>query len=150
MTGRSECTHPNCQRVLSAKELVPIFSWIFQRGKCSGCGSKISAIYPVLEIVTGTLFAASARFLCDIPAALGGDWGEIARIAFFLSVAFVTVVYAFYDILTKEIPDGILVPATVAVGILLAVLPRGNSLFRHFEPVSVGGTMYWEGTNALL
>lgn len=148
--GRSECTHPKCQRVLSAKELVPILSWVFQRGKCSGCGSGISPLYPVLEIVTGILFAASGRYLCDLPAVLGGDFGEIGRLAFFLSVAFVTVVYAFYDLLTKEIPDTVLVPATVATGLLVAFLPRGNDLFRHFEPITYGGNMLWEGTNAFL
>lgn len=51
---RSHC--PNCKRTLSARELVPVFSYLFQKGKCKGCGMKISPIYPFFEAATGGLF----------------------------------------------------------------------------------------------
>ena len=48
---RSKCT--SCNRILTGKDLIPIFSWVFQGGKCRSCQTKISAIYPVLEIICG-------------------------------------------------------------------------------------------------
>ncbi|MGE6488286.1 prepilin peptidase [Paenisporosarcina sp. NPDC076898] len=51
----SHCTI--CDRRLTIKDLVPVFSYVFLKGKCRGCGTKISWIYPVMELVTGLLFA---------------------------------------------------------------------------------------------
>ncbi|MCZ8536171.1 prepilin peptidase [Paenisporosarcina quisquiliarum] len=51
----SHCTI--CDRRLTIKDLVPIFSYVFLKGKCRGCGTKISWIYPVMELLTGILFA---------------------------------------------------------------------------------------------
>ncbi len=56
-TGRSKC--PNCKKTLTAFELIPVFSWLFQQGKCKSCGEKISSFYPLVEIVfiiSGTIF----------------------------------------------------------------------------------------------
>lgn len=70
--------------------------------------------------------------------------------AFFLALAFVTVVFVFYDILYQEIPDEILVPATLGVAALLVFLPEGNTLFRHYEPILWGDTLFKQGMNASL
>lgn len=48
IAGRSKC--PLCGHVLSAAELVPVLSWVFQRGKCRACGGKISVRYPLTEL----------------------------------------------------------------------------------------------------
>lgn len=45
---RSKCV--NCGCVLDAQNLVPLFSWLFQRGKCSKCKCKISIRYPLIEL----------------------------------------------------------------------------------------------------
>ena len=52
--GRSKC--PSCKRVLSARDLFPIASWIMLAGKCRTCKSKISPQYVLVEIFTATLF----------------------------------------------------------------------------------------------
>lgn len=52
---RSHC--PNCQKTLAWYELIPIISWLIQRGKCRKCGTKISVTYLVIELLTGFLFA---------------------------------------------------------------------------------------------
>lgn len=58
--GRSFC--PNCNHKLSAKDLVPIFSYIFLKGKCRYCGNKISIRYPLVELFTGVYFAFAYIF----------------------------------------------------------------------------------------
>jgi len=51
----SHCTH--CKRRLTALDLIPVLSYVFLGGKCRSCGQKISWIYPLMELITGILFA---------------------------------------------------------------------------------------------
>lgn len=50
----SHCT--NCNHKLTAIELIPILSYILQKGKCKNCHQKISLFYPIFEALTGILF----------------------------------------------------------------------------------------------
>jgi leader peptidase (prepilin peptidase) / N-methyltransferase len=52
--GRSYC--PHCHRQLTWFELIPIFSFIFLRGKCRTCHQKISWQYPIVEFLTSAIF----------------------------------------------------------------------------------------------
>src|SRR3954452_809579 len=51
---RSKC--PGCATQLKAYDNIPVFSWLVLRGRCRGCGEKISARYPVVEAVTAALY----------------------------------------------------------------------------------------------
>ncbi|MCD4811637.1 prepilin peptidase [bacterium] len=46
-----------CNKQLKSYDLVPILSYIFSRGKCSKCGSKITVYYPISELILGISFA---------------------------------------------------------------------------------------------
>ena len=48
---------PNCKERLKWKDLIPILSYLFLKGKCRYCGKKISMFYPAVEFFTGILFA---------------------------------------------------------------------------------------------
>ena len=48
LKGRSRC--PSCGHVLEPPELIPILSWLLQRGRCRSCGKKISVRYPLTEL----------------------------------------------------------------------------------------------------
>lgn len=50
VSARSAC--PSCQHVLSVPDLVPLFSWLFLRGRCRHCGAAIGWRYPLIECVT--------------------------------------------------------------------------------------------------
>lgn len=56
-TGRSSC--PHCHTPLKSYELIPVISYLLQRGKCRHCQTRISWIYPTIELLTGCLFAFS-------------------------------------------------------------------------------------------
>ena len=45
--GRSAC--PNCGETLSPLSLIPVFSWLAQRGRCSHCSERISRSYTLIE-----------------------------------------------------------------------------------------------------
>ena len=48
---------PQCDHKLTALELIPVFSYLFQGGKCKNCGKKIPIFYPIFETCTGLIFA---------------------------------------------------------------------------------------------
>lgn len=54
LMGRSAC--PHCKNTLGASELIPLFSFIFQGGKCKHCKTKIPWRYPILELSMGLVF----------------------------------------------------------------------------------------------
>jgi len=53
--GRSRCF--NCERVINKLDLIPIASFLFLKGKCRYCSIGLSLQYPIIEILTGILFA---------------------------------------------------------------------------------------------
>ena len=53
----SHCT--SCNHRLKPYELIPVFSYIFLKGRCKKCKEKISIMYPFIELSTGILFAVS-------------------------------------------------------------------------------------------
>lgn len=48
---------PQCEHKLTPLELIPVFTWVFQGGKCKNCGNKIPIFYPIFELSTGIVFA---------------------------------------------------------------------------------------------
>ena len=51
---RSRC--PKCGHQITAMENIPILSWLLLRGRCSGCGERISIQYPIVELLVGLLW----------------------------------------------------------------------------------------------
>lgn len=52
---RSRC--PKCGGGISARDNIPVVSWLLLRGKCRHCGNPISAMYPAVELLTGVIWA---------------------------------------------------------------------------------------------
>ena len=53
--GRSHCAA--CGHTLSPKDLIPVFSWLFLKGKCRYCGASVPAVYSVTEALGAAFFA---------------------------------------------------------------------------------------------
>ena len=53
LKGRSIC--PQCGHTLQAPDLVPVFSWLFLRGRCRHCGAPIPVRYFLVEVLGGAL-----------------------------------------------------------------------------------------------
>lgn len=111
---------PKCQRRLTALDLVPVLSYVLLGGKCRGCGNKISWVYPVIELMTGVLFAFAYGQL---------GWGiELIVALFFISLLVIIVVS---DLAYMLIPDKVLVffLPLLAIGRVLSPLtPWWDSL----------------------
>ena len=54
---------PGCGTVLAARHNVPVASWIVLRGRCGTCKSRISPVYPLVELGSGLAFLFVARLL---------------------------------------------------------------------------------------
>ncbi|MDD2693981.1 MAG: prepilin peptidase [Candidatus Gracilibacteria bacterium] len=112
--GRSEC--PKCNHTLSAWELIPLFSYIFQHGKCHNCHSKISPFYPIAEISIGIIFVIMGY------AGMNLELEPLSvEMLIFLILGFITGIYILYDARYMEIPDQIMIPGIVGY-ILLIIL----------------------------
>jgi leader peptidase (prepilin peptidase)/N-methyltransferase len=97
---RSRC--PGCETEIAARDNVPVLSWLVLRGRCRGCGERIPARYPLVELVTGAAFAATA---------LAG--GLDADLAYELPFVAMLVAVAFIDLDHRIVPNKILLPAAV-------------------------------------
>lgn len=105
---------PTCGHKLRAWELIPVFSYLIQRGKCRGCGLRISPLYPCFELLTGILFAVS-------PLLVGWN-GELLILLTLISLFMIITVS---DLAYMIIPDKVLL---VFTGIFL--------IERFFFPLS--------------
>src|SRR5699024_11579738 len=61
---------PHCEQQLSAIELIPLFSFLLQKGKCRHWAAPIGLMYPIIELGTGLLFTFAYM-------QLGFRWGLI-------------------------------------------------------------------------
>lgn len=97
MRPRSAC--PRCGHRITWYENIPILSWLFLRGRCSACGLAISPRYPLVEALTGLLFAYAAwRW--------GATW--LTPAVGLLLAALVAL--AFIDFDTRLLPDSLTLP----------------------------------------
>ena len=104
---RSRC--PGCGRGIRAIENVPIASWLGLRGKCAGCGARISLRYPMVELLAGLGAAWSASHF-------GYGMAALAAMLFI----WCTIALAFIDQATGYLPDNLTLPLMWA-GLLLNI-----------------------------
>jgi leader peptidase (prepilin peptidase)/N-methyltransferase len=86
---------PACERPIRAYENVPIFGWIALRGRCAGCGSRISPQYPLVELLIALVWLGAA--------ALFGPTLLALRVAVFITLM---TGIAITDAMHYLIPDG--------------------------------------------
>jgi len=88
----SKC--PLCQTPLKWYHNIPVFSYLFLKGKCAFCEEKISIQYPIIELITGFLFVA-----------LVVKFGPTINTLFLLTFASLFIVLAATDIKEKVVFD---------------------------------------------
>ncbi len=103
LDGRSLCF--SCGKQLYWYELIPVLSFLYQKGKCRGCGSKISWQYPLVELVTGLIFAAVYWKL--YPFIFLAFSSFIVSYILTVLIFCILIVIFVYDLRHKIIPDGL-------------------------------------------
>jgi leader peptidase (prepilin peptidase)/N-methyltransferase len=112
---RSRC--PQCGHVLAWHENIPLLGWVRLGGKCAACGSRISLRYPIVELLTGGLFAAAAL-----------QSGPTAATAVYCVALALLVAAACIDLDTTLLPDDLTLPL-IGLGLVAAWL--------HWTPLSL-------------
>ncbi len=126
VSGRSKCF--SCGKTLPWHEMIPIFSFIILRGKCSSCKSKISYQYPLAEFITGILFLLI--FLI---------FGITIMLPFYILIVSTLVAISVYDIKHKIIPDGMVIFFD-AIAFIFLLASHQFALFSPAAPID-----FWAG-----
>lgn len=92
----------SCNHRLTALELIPVLSYLFQGGKCKKCKAKLSIVYPLYEIFCGAMFVAT--YLSFGPTA-----------DFIIALTFVSMLLIIFisDISYMIIPDEVLITTLI-------------------------------------
>jgi leader peptidase (prepilin peptidase)/N-methyltransferase len=134
---RSRCTQCNTQ--LRAIDNVPVFSYLFLKGKCAHCSSKISARYPIVEILSALLFGSAAWVFLKYR---GFSWGydslapELLFFSFQIYFIWSLLVTTYIDIDFRIIPDRFSLGNWALAGLVCLI-------FKDPEPIAgiLGGLM---------
>lgn len=100
---------PNCGHVIRWYENIPVLSWAALGAKCSGCKTPISALYPIIELLTGVVALLLFRHLAPTPADLLTEISVRAPVlagwAFYMAFLFMLLGTTFIDLRHYIIPD---------------------------------------------
>ena len=125
---RSRC--PSCGKQIAERDNVPVVSWLLLRGKCRHCHTAISARYPLVELLTGLLFAAVAWRLglsWELPAFLVFTGGLIALSGI--------------DLDTFLLPKKVFYPVLFSSGALLAIAGLLDRDWQGLREAAIGGLL---------
>jgi leader peptidase (prepilin peptidase)/N-methyltransferase len=132
-TPPSRC--PSCGHAIAWHENIPLASWLWLRGRCSACKTRISARYPVVEVLTGVLFAF-----------VGWRFGAHPVTLLWCAFSATLVALAGIDWDTTLLPDNMTLPLLWA-GLVAASLgwtiPLGEALWGAVAGYLSLWSVYW-------
>ena len=125
VSGRSFC--PNCKKLITWKDNIPVISFLFLNGKCRSCKKKISPKYLIVELITIIYFLV-VYYLFGI---------SISTLLFlFLGLSFVII---FFIDLKHFIITNVLTFSLMIVGFVKSFDPNLNPIFPNFINSLIGG-----------
>lgn len=125
---------PVCGHLLRPWELIPILSFLVQRGACGKCHEPIAWRYPAVEILTGLLFFYTLWLNRGV---------QDARVFWHLVFIALLIALSFIDLDTMRLPD-VLVYPLLAIGLLGAAFLSGNPNWLESLLTAVGsGGAFW-------
>jgi len=121
---------PHCRHRLGLPDLIPVFSFIFLRGRCRYCRKKISWQYPLVEIAASLLFLLAAvigvanhsypQIVYDLDQSCFFSWLPVCgnflpeMLRGWLAIIFLLIIFV-YDLKWKLILDRIVLPAIIVI-----------------------------------
>ncbi|MGB2592906.1 MAG: prepilin peptidase [Candidatus Acidiferrum sp.] len=107
---------PRCETPIKPYDNVPVFAWLWLRGKCRSCGLQISPMYPLVELATGLLFVG-----CFLE--FGISQATVKWLFFVCLIIILTVT----DLRVRLLPDLITWPGFAAGVLFSAFVPPNDS-----------------------
>lgn len=127
---RSSCL--GCKSLIKWYDNIPVLSYLILRGKCRGCGSKISIQYPVVELMVALLFLATYLKFGFSWVLVVRDWPFVASL----------VAIAFIDLKHRIIPDEFSIGGTV-LGLITAYFVPGLGLVTALIGAAIGFGIFY-------
>ncbi len=128
-TGRSKCDA--CGHTLSLLDLFPIFSYLFLKGRCRYCGTKLSSTYVFSELILGLGFVLTLVVHATIDFDLLNQLGLIC-VLYGLSLC---------DLKTYEIPDGFILFGIVW-WLIFSLFLGSNIVYGLISGLIISGAVY--------
>ncbi len=128
-TGRSKCDA--CGHTLSLLDLFPIFSYLFLKGRCRYCGTKLSSTYVFSELILGLGFVLTLVVHATIDFDLLNQLGLIC-VLYGLSLC---------DLKTYEIPDGFILFGIVW-WLIFSLILGNNIVYGLISGLIISGAVY--------
>ncbi len=127
---------PQCLTPIKPYDNVPVFGWIWLRGKCRSCKKTISPMYPLVELATGLLFVAAFESFGLTPA--------LVKWLFFTCLI---IILTITDLRVRLLPDLVTWPGFIAGLFFSAMVPPDDGvavqlsarLLHHFPSPAVLG-----------
>lgn len=132
-TPRSRC--PSCGHRITWQENIPLLSYLWLRGRCSACKTRISARYPFVEVLTGVLFAL-----------VGWRFGATPVVLLWCAFTAVLVALAGIDWDTTFLPDNLTLPllwAGLVSSALGWTIPLSDALWGAVAGYLSLWSVYW-------
>lgn len=119
---RSHCEH--CRRTLSWLDLIPLFSYLYLKGKCRYCHKHINYYYPIVEAITGFLFMFTVYMMVpDIHTLRSMSTYAFLVLLYYLILFSCLITIVFTDLKYRIIPFYIVLIAAVATFIYILFQP---------------------------
>lgn len=132
VTPNSSC--PQCRHAIRPWENIPVLSFIFLRGRCSSCKTRISWRYPLIELVSGLLSAGAAWQF--------GQAGLSLQLAGALLMIWFLIALTMIDLDTQLLPDSMTLPL-LWLGLLFNMFGAFTPLAHAVVGAVVGYLMLW-------
>ena len=129
VSPRSRC--PVCEQEIQWRDNVPVLGWLLLRGRCRGCGTRISPQYPLVELTTALLWLAAAM-------RHGASWQALSTALFFTLLLGI----AMTDARAYTIPDEFSLGG-LAAGLLLSLAPGGITPLQSALGAALGYGLLW-------
>ena len=125
VSGRSFC--PNCKKLITWKDNIPIISFLFLNGKCRSCRKKISFQYLIVELIT-IIYFLGIYYL----------FGISLTTLFFLILGLSLIIIFFIDLKHYIIPN-VLTFSLMIIGFIKSFDPNLNPIFPNYINSLIGG-----------
>lgn len=116
--GRSHCT--DCKTTLKPLDLVPLLSYLTLRGRCRYCSKDISYMYPLIEVINGTLFVLLFLKFPFLSETLQLSVNALGLYLLHASYACILIFTFFFDLKYRVVADQVLLPA-ILIGLIATI-----------------------------
>lgn len=123
--GHSRCS--SCGEPVRARDNIPVLSWLLLRGRCRGCGERIPAFHPIVELLVPLLFLGAVW-------SIGWDWRLLPVLGLIPAGLAVSVI----DLRTMIVPTRIVWPAFGLIVVLSLIVGTLESQPAWLVTASVG------------